>query len=628
MYVRNMTALFRADGRLAQRIDECFDDGSVVVEPSKRGGMTASVIGPTGRRLYVNSRVAPEKEAERFASTVEVGETFCFVVSGFGLGYHIRKLYDRLKGDAFLIVTESNLQLLRAAMETVDLTDIFNAGKCIILTNDEKGEIQHRLEPHNTLMMMGAEFVAHPTSERLDNEFHARMRKLIADHMTYCRMNIMTLVANSRITSKNVAYNLPSYLSTPPIDVLRDRFKNYPAILVAAGPSLQKNIDQLAELKGKAVIIAVQTTFKTLLDHGIEPDFVTSLDYHEMSKRFFEDLPYQPRTHLVAEPKVTWHVVDTYKGPISLLGNDFAELCVGRMAGRGRLKAGATVAHLAFYLAVWMGCEPIVLTGQDLGYTNHVYYAPGVAMHEMWRPELNRFYTMEMKEWERIVRLRNILMKVKDINGLDIYTDEQLFTYLQQFEGDFGAVPGRVIDATEGGVRKGGTQIMPLAEVKEKFCQKDIPAEHFTYLDELQWDDTSRLENARHEIQQRIDANQQLADTCERMIEILREMTGLLDNPKEFNRRIAEVDHLRFKIRRQDHTYKMVSALVQHAELQRFSADRRLELSKLDTKERARRQLDRDIRFVEAVQEGTQALGEILAHCGERFDKKIEQTNS
>lgn len=629
LYVRNMAALFRTDGRLAQRIDECEDDGSVTVEASRRGAATATVrpAGSDGP-LYLHSRVDPEGEARRLADSVDVSEAFCHVVAGFGLGHHVKALFARLRGEAFIVVTEPNLALLKAAFAAVDLSDLLASGRCIFLTRVDKAEMQARFEPHNTLMMLGTQFVSHPPSERVAGEFHAAFRKLIADHMTFCRMSLVTLVANSRITCTNVANNLPRYLSSPPIDLLRERFKRHPAVIVSAGPSLRRNIDQLAELKGRAVIIAVQTTFKTLLDRGIEPDFVTSLDYHEMSKRFFEGLP-ECRTHLVAEPKVTWHVIDAYRGPVSMLDNGFARLCVGdRMAGRDGLKAGATVAHLAFYLALHMGCEPVVLIGQDLGYTDHVYYAPGVAMHDLWRPDLNRFSTIEMKEWERIVRARRILMKVEDIHGHEIYTDEQLFTYLQQFEGDFAAVPGRVIDATEGGVRKSGTQVMPLAEVARQFCRDPIPAERFAYREQLRWHDGSRLEAGRAEIRRRLEEIDLMTNTCRRLTGVLKEMIELLDNPAAFNRRIGEVDALRLKVRSQEHTYRLISAVSQHAELQRFSADRRLELAGAEGKDRARGQLERDIRFVEAVMEGADALSEILAGSLARFDKAIQEAAS
>ncbi|MBI4580766.1 MAG: motility associated factor glycosyltransferase family protein, partial [Planctomycetes bacterium] len=235
VYRRNMAALFRWDGRLAQRIDETEDDGTVVVEASRAGAPTASVrLAGSTLAIQLHSRVDPQAEAKRLADAVEVGESFCYIVGGFGLGHHLKALRARLKGDVFLAVLEPNVQILKKAMETVDLAELFEGDRCIILTSTDKNEVQTRLEPHNNLMMIGTQFVSHPASERLDGEFQAAMRQLIADHMTYCRMCLVTLVANSRLTNRNVANNLPTYLATPPIDVLRERFRGYPAIVVSA----------------------------------------------------------------------------------------------------------------------------------------------------------------------------------------------------------------------------------------------------------------------------------------------------------------------------------------------------------------------------------------------------------
>ncbi|MGQ9648679.1 MAG: motility associated factor glycosyltransferase family protein [Phycisphaerae bacterium] len=623
VYCRNMAALFRSDLRLAQRIDECADDKSVVIEQTKTGAPTVAVRLPDSERpFYLHSRINPEAEAKRWADSVEIGDSLCYIINGFGLGYHVRALFARLKGEAFIIVTEPSLPLLKAAMETMDLADLFRSDRCIILTSTDKNEVQTRLEPHNTAMMMGAQFVHHAPSERIAPDFQAGMRKLLTDHMTYCRMSLVTLVTNSRITCRNIANNLPRFLATPPIDVLRGRFAGYPAIVVSAGPSLRRNIDQLAALKGKAVIIAVHAIYKTLLDRNIIPDFVTVLDYHELTKRFFEGVQDFTGTHMVAEPKVNWGVLDLYKGPVSILSNSFATAVLGRnLAARDGLKAGATVAHLSLYLAVYMGCDPIVFVGQDLGCTDHVYYLPGVAIHDLWRPELNRFYSIEMKEWERIVRARPILIKTKDIHGNDIYTDEQLFTYLQQFEGDFAALPpGRVIDATEGGVRKAGTTVMKLSEMAERYCTRSIPPEKFDYLRKLNWNDRSRLSAGKAEIEKRLRDIDELRRTCDRMLAVLKELTRLLDRPTEFNRRIAEVDALRVRMRQLVKTYEIVSAVSQHAELQRFSTDRRIAMSEHDDVSRARSQLRRDIQFVEAIVEGAGVAREILSEALSRFD--------
>ncbi len=77
----------------------------------------------------------------------------------------------------------------------------------------------------------------------------------------------------------------------PESDTCSDRYKNRPAVIVSAGPSLRKNKHLLKGLREQAAIIAVQTTLQPLLEMGVEPHFVTSLDYHEICTRFFEKLP-------------------------------------------------------------------------------------------------------------------------------------------------------------------------------------------------------------------------------------------------------------------------------------------------------------------------------------------------
>ena len=54
--------------------------------------------------------------------------------------------------------------------------------------------------------------------------------------------------------------------------------RDCPGILVAAGPSLNKNIQELKKAKGKAFIVAVDTAIKPLLQEGILPDMFAIVD--------------------------------------------------------------------------------------------------------------------------------------------------------------------------------------------------------------------------------------------------------------------------------------------------------------------------------------------------------------
>jgi hypothetical protein len=626
LFVHNMRALWRNDPELALRVDAVMDDERFALEPTRSGVWTVKVPTADGATTYVHSRYDPVEEAKRLVDSVPLEDKFCFVVSGMGLGFHIRALLDRLKGDAFVLCTEPSIEMLATALTCTDLADAIDSRRLVVLTDDDKTRLHNRLQPLNALMMLGAQFVPHPPSVRVADKAHGVINRAVAEFVTYTRMTLMTLVSNSKITCKNIAMNLVHYVSTPPIDILADRFAGNPGIVISAGPSLSRNIDQLGDLKGRAVLCAVQTAIKPLMKRGIVPDFVTSLDFHEMSQKFFDGAGDLSATHLVAEPKATWHVIDRYPGPVSILGNHWASMVVGyELGGRCGLKAGATVAHLAFYLAVHMGCDPIIFVGQDLAFTGHVFYVPGVEVHQAWRSELNRFNTIEHKEWDRIVRNRPILRRVPAATGGALYTDELLFTYLEQFEKDIADVPRQVVNATEGGAMIRGTESMSLAEAADRFCTEMIDPRRFAYRRDTQWHDPSKLVPTRTELDRRLEELDGVINLCAELLTLFDELRALTHDAAKFNQRLVRVDELRTKVQQESRAYSLVNSFTQLAELRRFSADRRLGAVDSNDVERAEQQIKRDSEFITGVREGAVELKPVLHEARERVREAIDQ---
>lgn len=625
LFLHNMRALWRQDPALAIRVDAVADEERYPWEPTRSGAMTVRVPTPDGAAVYLHSKYDPVADADRLAAAVPLEDKFCFVVSGLGLGYHVAALCRRLRGDAIVVVCEPSIEMIATALCCCDLAEAIESRRVCFLTGPDKSRLHELLRPYGTLIMLGAQFVRHAPSVRLDEAAHTAMTEAIAEFVTYTRMTLLTLVSNAKITCQNIAMNLVHYVQTPPINILRDRFAGNPGVIISAGPSLAKNIDGLAHLKGHAVLCAVQTAIKPLMSRGIVPDFVTSLDFHKMSRKFFEETGDLSNVHLVAEPKATWHVTDHYPGPMSLLFNHWAQLVVGdELARRDGLKAGATVAHLAFYLAAYLGCDPIIFVGQDLAFSGHVFYVPGVDIHQSWRGEINRFNTMEMKEWERIVRNKPILRRVRGVDGHELYSDELLFTYLQQFETDIAQVSRNVIDATEGGAYIRGTQAMSLAEVTDRYCQEPIDPARFTYRTSTRWRDPARLASTHRELAARVDELDGVLGCCGELLALFDELEELTDDPPAFNRRIVRVDELRSRIHRESRAYEIVNAATQLAELRRYSADRRLGAVELDGSQRAMRQIERDRAFISAVRDGAVEVKKILTESLERVQAAEE----
>ncbi len=553
LYVRNLSELWRFDPRLAMALEAVHPDDVPAIELAKDGSATVKV-----GNLYLHSRYRPEQEAQAWAAGIKCEDKYVVIVSGFGLGHHLKALLARLPEDALLLIAEPNVALLKAALQSVDVHEILASPRTMIFTSLDRAAIVERLEPRSVLFTAGtgAFFVSHGPSVQIAPEFHAGFQKLMTEFVAFTRIGFVTLMLNNVATCKNIANNLGRYATTPPVDLLNNAYAGLPAVLVAAGPSLQKNMHLLHELKGdengkgpKAVIIAVQTMLKPLLAAGIEPDFVTSLDYNTVSTRFFENLAESGstgRVHLVAEAKANWNVLDVFTGSMSVIHNEFAErLLRGTFPPRMGMKAGATVAHLSFYLAEFLGCDPIILTGQDLGFVDGLYYKPGTAIHETWGVELGRFNTLETKEWERIVRSRSILRKIPDIHGHPMYTEEQFFVYLQQFERDFAASRCRVIDATEGGAKKQHVTVMALREAIDRFCEaRELPSRVPAW---KTWrcDAAKNIARTIDALRARRQSAEEMKETCITTIPLLRQMIEHQADERRMSGLFAEVDNLR-----------------------------------------------------------------------------------
>lgn len=613
--VENLSALWATDPQLARQMDAIADADCLVLSGTRSGHFTASVTTASDRSVALCSRYDPIDEAAKLVSRVP-DERYELFVMGMGLGYHVGKLVERF-ADATVWVFEPDLRVIRAALACVDLSEAMLEMRVRIITTLDKSKCFADWTPHLAGISVGHAIVDHPASVQRQPDFFETARGLVDAFLAFGKTTINTLLVNSKRTCENLAANIPWYVASPGVGHLKNAMKGQPAIIVSAGPSLRKNKHLLPSALGHAVIISVQTAFQQLLDIGVEPHFVTSLDYHDICTQFFQHVPKHVRTELVAEPKATTKIFELNPGPVSLLGSPFVESLLKEMKlDRPRLPAGATVAHLAFYLAEYLGCDPIIFVGQDLGFSEGLAYAPGTSYDDLWRPELSRFNTVEMMQWQRIVRDRAILRKVPDYQGRPTYTEERLYTYLQQFERDFLASDRTIIDATEGGVAKRGTTVMSLDQAIARYCQKPL-LKMASVHPGLRWD---HIHDARASLGKRREEAITVQSISEQTMALLHQMRDSLEDQSRVNALIAKIDPLRSQMNALGEIYDLITQLTQQSELDRYAADRRIKAAGVSGVEKQRRQLDRDIANVEHM---VRAAGEFVT----LMDRCIEITS-
>ena len=463
---RNLACLAVSSPEVAARIEQV--EGSPVTFQTAADGATVGLVSE-GRRLASLHR--PLTEARTWAERVDPAETACVLVLGFGVGHHVEALLSRLNRTGVVLVHEPDVARLKTILSRIDCTTWMDP-RFVRWITDANDEVQFTrcFSDIETQMVAGTKILEHaPSLPGFDDQVRTISERL-TDAVNSARTTMTTTLMRSAGTVRNELLNVDHYALGSGIDALSGLAQGRLGVVVSAGPSLQKNIRMLARkgVRDRCMIIAAQTALRPLLDAGIKPHFVTALDYHHISKRFYEGLSKKDveGVTLIGLPQAHPVIADSWPGAIRWCRAIVLEHILGDTGPDVQsLESATTVAHLSYHFARHLGCDPVAFIGQDLGFTDGLYYARGTAIDDVWSTELNPFNTIAKMEWERIVRHRGMLHRLEDINGRSILTDRQMLTYLRRFETYFTADVQKgltIIDASEGGVRKASTEVASL----------------------------------------------------------------------------------------------------------------------------------------------------------------------
>ncbi len=150
-------------------------------------------------------------------------------------------------------------------------------------------------------------------------------------------------------------------------EALKDACAGRTAVILAGGPSLKGALPWVKENRERLVIIAVSRISRLLLEEGLVPHVIASVDPQKIS---FE----------VSREMLNYTSSDF---PVFVYSNHASPLLVGQWEGKSIYTgprfpwrtplnvdtlaySGPTVSNYAFDLAVHMGCSTIVLAGVDL----------------------------------------------------------------------------------------------------------------------------------------------------------------------------------------------------------------------------------------------------------------------
>ncbi|KDR94762.1 Uncharacterized conserved protein [Peptoclostridium litorale DSM 5388] len=405
------------------------------------------------KKCYMHSIYDINNEMKNIFGDMD-GKEEMVVLFGIGEGHALKYIKNNYSKVSNIIVIEPSLAIFKNFVGRHDLTDYVSGLSISFLVNKSPEFIGEELGKY--ISKDNIKIISHVTHRTLFGEYSYKMLKIAKDIVTmrlgnynFARNMNRQLVINSLV---NMDYG---YVNA---DKIKELLKGKPLIVVAAGPSLNKNIHLLKDIKDKAIIIAAGTAMKILDSKGIKPHFRMAFDGHQNELKVFEGIDTED-VPLIYSNTLYYDIAPNYKGKkicMNIVSNHFSNYINKKLnIDYEAIESGPTIVIGAMDMGVVFGSSKIIFLGLDLAITENAMYASGAGGNR--EKEHNTHINKED------------FVEEKDIYGNKVYTTKGFHMNRLGIEKVIKANKNvEFIDATEGGLKKKGTIVKPFEQVIEE----------------------------------------------------------------------------------------------------------------------------------------------------------------
>ncbi|MEG1256001.1 6-hydroxymethylpterin diphosphokinase MptE-like protein [Clostridium sp.] len=410
-------------------------------------------VNKNNRKMYIGSKYRENEENYKIIEEQGIiTENTNYIVFGIGTGNLIRELIKRKDKNSKIIIVEVDKELLKFVREKKIVDDLIKRDDIIITT-----EVNGMLDSANKIISeMNVEFL-----KIIESTNYSKLYSKELEEYFIVIKDFIVKVCVERNTRKRFSVewyytlleNMKFYTTGKSIFEYKNKYKGKPAIIVSAGPSLNRNIDLLKNNTNN-IILTGGRPLKALCERNIKADFLAIVDAGESSFNIVKDWIDSVECPLLMNETTNSKATQKHKGEkIVTARNKFIKRAFDDKIDS--VDYGGSVAHSMTYFAMQMGCDPIIFIGQDLAYTNDKGHADGIDHGEN---NMNGYG-------------REDDIYVDDIYGNKVRTSLVLNVFRTQFEEIIkGKQDVTFINATEGGANISGTIVMKLQDVLDKYC--------------------------------------------------------------------------------------------------------------------------------------------------------------
>lgn len=471
-FIKNMEVLKATDINLYNRIKAVKKDEEYLIikeDASKQYNLVSFE-----KQLVFYDIDNTMSEVALRLNNLNIKNTRLAVFLGLGLGYELMYFIEAMSKEQnteFLLVVEKDIKIFIKALEASDLRAILKNYRIKFLVGEDIDNLfvvfrEYLSEQNKYLYLKTVNYIDLPIALKLDKEYYLEVIKKFREagvfHVNYYGND----PNDSLIGLVNILKNINEIIYNPGINLLYEKFKGKPAIIASTGPSLNKNKHLLKGLEDKALIVAPDASLKVLLELGVKPHIVTALERTDGILPLIQGFTKEQvkDVYFAACPVIDKKVYEAYKGPRIITYRNFQHFNWINI-DRGILDIKLSSGNMAFKIAEALGCDPIILIGQDLAFgEDGKTHAEG-----------SMLTLDEEKQKERQQQfIQRGTLYVKGNTKNEVLTSTVWYKFLKSYELDVANYKGRCINATEGGAYIEGTEVMAFRDAIAAYVAYEI----------------------------------------------------------------------------------------------------------------------------------------------------------
>jgi len=424
-------------------------------------GISNMIVQTSQAPISVYDMSNPKEIPRGIAKISDFHKNSISIVIGFGCGYLTYEILKKCDKQHKVIVIEPVAGIIKEGLSLSKFDKHIKEHRLIFTPTIE--DVIYILSRMEQSKMLEQQFVFREDYTRMQDVYYD-ITKMALDTISQLKCNTGTVESAGGQIADNDMATLPYVIKHRGVAELQNLFEKKPAILVSTGPSLFKNIHLLMdkEVQKRFVIIAVGQALRVLLSYDIRPDFICSVDFGIVNHSHYLGL-MDSDVPLIALNRSYAPLLKEWQGPkfVTVSWNPGTEGTVfGLTQDRGSLDQGGSVSHMIFGTAIAMGCDPIIIIGQDLAYDgekSHIAQADSGGDVSVTKEGEIRWNVKDPRSKSLISQDHSmgLMQNVPGYYGDLVMTNIGLLTFITNFEHLFARYKDErtLINATEGGAK-------------------------------------------------------------------------------------------------------------------------------------------------------------------------------